>query len=396
MFKKYLNFRLSLSAQAGFTLVEAVAVIGVLAVTTAVLLVNNRVNEQQLTLNADIASIANVVGKAKALMLQGRGIDNGICGYGVSFSQGVNTEPDKYNIYGYKDCVSWDVSNRQLLSGQGGENALASGLRLLRLTAVGAQSQFIRDVIFYSSDARVKLFNFDGQSICESGCDVSSSAGIIVINTESAPTSFMTLKIATTGQVTSKVGAYGNSQNFDNGSEMILTLNGGGPLGGELFTYSGDSASKYGSSPNDVGLTFSEDTCQSNCFCALNLPSGGTCSDGCGGTCYAGSVNNNLPCTPLPTDCQAPSNTCGDYDTCGAPCSVCNPDINEFCINKTCQTCVCTPDVNGNTCGQCGGNCKGCSQPGESCTYQNNTWACTVVVQQGLRLDTIFPPVGYK
>jgi|GEM_PF-2454795 len=387
MFKKYLN------SQAGFTLIEAIAVVSVLAVTSAVLLVNNRMNELQISLNTDIANIANAVGRAKALTLQGVGSDKNICGYGVGFNQGLNNDPDTFSINSYTDCVNW--SGKEVLSGQGGVGSLSSGLRILNLTAVGADSQFIRDVIFYSSDAKVKLFNFNGQSICEVGCGITSSAGIIVINTESTPTSFTTLKIATTGQVTSKPGAYSSSQNFDSGYEMILTKEGGS------FVFGGDSTESNNEKGQEEGEEASvfndneEGLCIPNCFCALGLASGETCSDGCGGTCYAGTGPE--PCTRLETDCQAPNNTCADFDSCGARCSVCSDGSVCNQQAKQCEQCSCN-DLGGtiDTCGQCFDNCIGCAGSGAGYSCNLNTNTCEIIVEQDLKLEGVFPPIGYK
>ena len=441
---------------------EAIAVVGVLAVTTAVLLVNNKVNQAQLNLNTDIAGVASAINRAKALTLQGAGADKGICGYGVSFEQGINNNPDTYTIYSYKDCVN--LVKDSPLAGQGGVNNLSSGLRILNVTAITSSSQFIKDVVFYSSDAKAKLFNFQGKSICEIGCDVTSSAGIIVINTESAPTSYVTLKIATTGQVTSKPGVYVSSENFNNG---IATIN--------LET--GETKQDNTIQETEIPV-FNEDlnNCIPNCFCATNLPSGQTCSDGCGGLCGSGIAqyacdgslcisykggslaasdcggicsgtphyscngslciadpngsftdsNCNSSCSGIPhytcnantcipaaageytaSDCLGACNnicvvnppnicdgkTCVDTDNCGVACVVCTGD-NAYCntTTKSCETCTgCVPDANGDTCGQCGGLCQGCSQPGYSCV----NGSCQIGVIP-IRLDGIYPPVGYK
>jgi len=388
IFKKFLN------SKTGFTLIEVVAVIGVLAVTSAILITNNKLNNLQLSLNTDIAGVTNAISRAKALTLQGVGAneEEKICGYGVSFDQGLDDAPDTYTIYSYIDCKNWVKDD--ILSGQGGVNNFSKGLRILKL-AIGEDSQFIRDIIFYSSDAKTKLFNFDDKSICmEIGsCDVISSAGIIVINTESMPTSFMTLKISTTGQVTSKPGAYSNVGNFDSGKEMIFTVNEDGSL-----SYIEDTEGE--SEDIEDGPTFGEDpnSCIPNCFCALSLPSGGTCSDGCDGICYAG---NPGPCAPLPTDCQAPNNTCADLDSCGAYCAVCDVSNNYFCntATKSCELClVCPIDEKGDTCGGCFGNCKGCDGSGEGylCTNEDGVWACRIGAEGTFKLETVFPPIGYK
>jgi hypothetical protein len=352
-------------------------------------LVNNKTNQLQISLNTDIAGISNAISRAKSLTLQGVGAP-GICGYGVTFAQGLNKAPDTYTIYPYTDCVNWVKGNA--LAGQGGVNNLSSGLRILNITS-SQTNQFIKDVIFYSSDAKVKLFNFAGKSICESGCDVNSSSGIIVINTESMPTSYVTLKISTTGQVTSKLGNYSDVSNFNSASSTD------------------DGVTE--------GTTFIEDTCIPNCFCASNLASGQTCPDGCGGICgstvshYAcngnsciqsvggpfTSSNCNNSCSNVcvvnpPNICDG--KTCSDHDNCGAPCIVCDASKNQVCINGSCQTCSCVPDANGNTCGQCGGNCKGCAQPGYTCTLSNNVWSCTVGPTGDLKLNGVYPNTGFK
>ena len=384
MFKKYLK------SQAGFTLVEAIAVVGVLAVTTGILLVNNRMNQTQLSLNADIAGIAAAVSRAKALTLQGAGADQGICGYGVTFEQGLNNNPDTYSIYSYTDCVNWIKGS--IVSEQGGANALTSGLRILNLTALNASSQFIRDVIFYSSDARVKLFNFNGQSICETDCAVTSSAGIIIITTEVSPASYVTLKIATTGQVTSKSGIYVNVDDFNNGVETVNLETG--------ETQQGDTEETEESAFGD-----DQPSCIASCLCASSLASGGTCSDGCGGLCYAGMFDGG--CTPNPGSCQAPNNTCADRDNCRAPCSVCSGG-NEVCnpCAKTCVQYVCN-DQGGtiDTCGKGFGACNGCAASGQgyhcvigtiSCNPDESGGSVCEPGQIGLRLDSVWPPEATK
>ena len=49
------------SASKGFTLIEVVAVIGVLAITSGILLVNTRTTEVQLNLTQDTANVALLV-----------------------------------------------------------------------------------------------------------------------------------------------------------------------------------------------------------------------------------------------------------------------------------------------------------------------------------------------
>ena len=385
----------------GFTLIEVVAVIGVLAVTSAILIANNRLNELQISLNTNIAGITSVINRAKSLTLQGAGADKNICGYGVNFAQGLNNDPDTYTIYSYTDCVNW--TKGEALSGQGGINTLSAGLRILKLTALNneSQSQFIKDVIFYSSDAKVKLFNFNNRSIClETGCDVKSQAGIIIINTESFPTSFATLKIATTGQVTSKVGVYSNVENFDNDAqsetttengEVVVTENTQETTGGQT-----DGGQTNGETGEPIFNGFSDEDCIPDCACAASLASGRTCPNGCGGVCYAGGGSDgDKTCTPTAGICDG--KTCADKDNCGVPCLVC--DAGFACLGQPSQCVPCAPVCDGKKCGDdnaCGGVCTFCD-PGENCQkQQNNSWQCIVAPGPSLRVDSIFPSIGTK
>ena len=332
----------------GFTLIEVVAVIGVLAVTSAVLIVNNRLNELQLSLNTDIAGVTNAVSRAKALTLQGVGADKGICGYGVSFGQGLNNAPDTYTINSYTNCA--DLSGKAILTDQGGANNLSSGLRLVTITS-SDKNYFVKDLLFYSSDARVKLINVNGDPI---------TAGVVIIATESMPTSFMTLKITATGQVTSRAGAYVTPYYFDNGIESNLTRGAGG------------------------AFTGAEDT----------KPGTGTIGDEEGeGLADEGIIPGN-PC--VPTSCAG--KTCADFNGCGSPCATCLS--GQLCVNKDnlyqciqcpagTPTCV-NPDGSNKSCGEDDGCFGFCT----SCTYCPDAEECSVTI--GLIIYSIDPPIGVK
>jgi hypothetical protein len=99
-------------------------------------------------------------------------------------------------------------------------------------------------------------------------------------------------------------------------------------------------------------------TCQAGSGCTSCTPScaGKACgaADGCGGTCQAGS--GCTTCTPVCT-----GKTCGSADGCGGTCqsgSGCNPS--------------CTPACSGFVCGTSDG-CGGTCQPGSGCKPQGGT-----------------------
>ncbi len=193
----------------GFTLIVAVDVLGVLAVITAILLINNRLSEQQLSLSKDAAGMANAVSRAKSLTLQN--LDESGCGYGVHFVPTTDINQDSYIIFKDKNC-NYKYDADENIAGQESVSKLDTGLRFVTTTA-SPNPVFIKDVIFYSSDAKVKLTGLKDENI--------SPAGIVIIKTESTPASYMTLKITVSGQITSKSGYYSTPDAFDSGNEDL-------------------------------------------------------------------------------------------------------------------------------------------------------------------------------
>ncbi|MBU4348521.1 type II secretion system GspH family protein, partial [Patescibacteria group bacterium] len=293
----------------GFTLIEVVAVIGVLAITSGILLVNTRTTEVQLNLSQDTANVASAINRAKALTIQN--LEDGICGYGVHFAPGDSNAPDKYIVFKDKDdCNNVSYSkNDEILSGEGGENELNSELEF----ESNEHDMVIRDIIFYSSDARVKLISTETN---KSNID---PTGIIIIKTKTTPVSYMTLKINVTGQVSkmdSKTEAgEGGEYNIDN-------------IVDDIFNGDGDGGSGIG---DDNGSGIIDDDCIPNCSCVIGLASGETCSDGCRGICYAGQDPWN------PFGCALPLTN---------PHSIC---VNDVCISN--NICGFTD------CSGCGGSC---------------------------------------
>jgi len=334
----------------GFTLIEVVAVVGVLAVTSAILLVNNRLNELQLSLNKDVAVVANSISRAKALTLQGAKTSTCLDGgFGIHFEPATGNlaaNPDKFVIFEDYDCNQvYDPSIDKVIADQGVNN-LDLGLRFVTVTS-GA-NYFIKDLFFYSSDARVKISGIYNNAI--------DPAGVIIISTESSPTSFMTLKITTTGQVSSKSGAYVNPGNFDNGIGSDLQRSGEGVNGG-FFENRGDEEIGDGFGGEGEGL-------EENILLGEN---------GCDPISCAGK-------------------TCADYNGCGTPCVICS--VGQACIGGSCQ--ACTSSCAGKQCGDdngCGNPCTSCPNAGEYCNLV--TKQCEVAGVE-LRIDTIDPPIGVK
>jgi prepilin-type N-terminal cleavage/methylation domain-containing protein len=325
---KAFNARLA----SGFTLIEIIAVLGVLAVTSAILLVNNSISQQQLSLSKDASGVANAVSRAKSLTLQN--LDENTCGYGVHFVS-VAANQDSYIIFKDKKIsgsCNYVYDEGEAVVGQESTSNLDTGLRF-----VSSNSNFlIQDVIFYSSDATVKMTNFSGSGI--------SPAGIVIIQTELIPRSYTTLKVTTSGQISSKTGFYSTPDNFDSGTEDLPN--------GETTVQQG-----------------TEQVTESN-------------------------IKEENPFTCIPLSCAG--KTCADYNGCGVSCVVC-PVSTPYCVNKACMATPCTPSCSGKVCGNddgCGGVCTSCPT-GETCSAQSGTYQC---VSSGVnfRLKSISPSAGTK
>ena len=323
MIKKYLK------AQYGFTLIEIVTVISIIAVLSAVLLVNNRLSESQLNLSTDAAGIASAVSRAKALTLQN--LSGDICGYGVSFKfSNVADSKDYYVIFkDFKNaqgiCDDIYTNSNEILPGQESRQDLGGGIRF-----VSSGNYALKDVVFYSSDAKVKLTGFTDTSnikITDAG------AGFVTIKTESIPSSFKTLKITTTGQVTTKSGQYTIIDDFDD--DLIIE-----PCIG------------------DDCIILPPEDCIPDCSCANGLAVGETCSDTCGGTCVATGGGGGCP----------PQPTCNDINTStGAACVACSEPNTCQSINNTYQ---CLPPACGNDVIEGSEVCDGTDLNSQSCAIQ--------------------------
>jgi len=439
----------------GFTLIEVVAVIGVLAVTSAILIANNRLNELQLSLSKDSALIASTVSKAKSLALQNSAET---AGYGVRFNpEGVGND----SFFIFKDNSNNGYTEDDEILGN--KIKLSSGI-IFYSPSADASSPIIKDLVFYSSDANVKIFNSSASAI--------SAAGIVILQTSSAISpSFNTLKITITGQVSSKVGAYLSPTNFDLGSESVkqpdgsfVTKTNEGNTGNEeniTVTY-GDEIGISGSfglegnpncTPNCVGKCSGESNgCGSICICPSGYscslqnicvyiggpeggcPPGATCNDtdssghkcvACLGADTCQSINGAYKCAPVCTPncsgkCNGESDGCpsggictcpADY-TCSqgvcrgscAPTATCNDtvpgDPTQKCVvcsaPQTCQpdgTCACIPNCSG----KCNGEANGCGGFCPTCPPdQTCSQGVCVVTEPPLIIESIDPPILNK
>lgn len=372
--KKFLN------SQAGFTLIEAVAVISVLAITSAILIANNRLNELQLSISKDSALIASTVSRAKSLALQNSADTEG---YGVRFNP-VGVDKDSFFIFKDKDLDGYTLGDEILE----GEARLSSGV--LFYNPSKASDSIIKDLVFYSSDANVKIFNSSGVLIPD--------AGIIIIQTNTTVAqSSNTLKITITGQVTSKSGVYLSSTYFDDGvteSELSDGSVDAGDIGdgnsinddeeeGSIFYFddctpmctgkcNGESNGCGGVCACSSGYSCS----QGSCIIASEFCAGKTCNDtdpitgqkcvACSSSDICRSINDVFQCVPITCDPIAGCiGKCGGSDGCGGTCS------NNCVLPQTCggsgisNVCGCIPSCSGKNLGDpdgCGGTChKACT-----------------------------------
>ncbi len=91
----------------GFTLIETLVVMAIIAVLSAMLIAYNHSSTTQLALTADTATVASALNRAKALALEKyRSGGSEVCAYGVTFFKN-----GKYFIYGYTPPLGQDCSS---------------------------------------------------------------------------------------------------------------------------------------------------------------------------------------------------------------------------------------------------------------------------------------------
>ncbi|MHB9019499.1 MAG: type II secretion system protein [Minisyncoccota bacterium] len=373
------NHKRFLNSQSGFTLIESVAVISVLAITSVILIVNNRLNELQLSISKDSALIASTVSRAKSLALQN---SVGTEGYGVRFNP-VGVDKDSFFIYKDKDLDGYTQGDEILDT----ELRLSSGV--LFYNPSKASDSIIKDLVFYSSDANVKIFNSSGSLIPD--------AGIIIVQTNTVITpASNTLKITITGQVTSKAGVYLSSVYFDEGvteSELSDGSVDAGDIGDGNLVNNDESIVIFYTddcTPNCTGKCNGEsDSCggvcacpssyscsQGSCMIVSEFCTGKTCNDtdpatgkkciSCSGSDICQLVSGVYQCTPITCDpVSSCIGKCGGDDGCGGTCP------NNCVLPETCggsgisDVCGCTPTCLGKNVGDsdgCGGIChKACT-----------------------------------
>lgn len=86
------------SGQGGFTLVEAVVVVGITAMMTVISLVYSRSSEKRIALYTDQAKVVGVIERAKSLALQKYRVGGtNVCGMGVVFNNAA--QPNTISIF---------------------------------------------------------------------------------------------------------------------------------------------------------------------------------------------------------------------------------------------------------------------------------------------------------
>lgn len=87
MFYRLLNAkRFTLKAKRGFTLIEILVVLGIMAMLTSIAILYSRTSEQQIILFKEQAKAVSVISRAKSLAIQTFAAAPGVCGYGVRFN----------------------------------------------------------------------------------------------------------------------------------------------------------------------------------------------------------------------------------------------------------------------------------------------------------------------
>jgi prepilin-type N-terminal cleavage/methylation domain-containing protein len=146
MIKRLLNPKPStLNPSAGFTLIEFLVVLGIMALLSSIAILYSRTGEQQILLFKEQAKVVSVILRAKSLAIQTFAETSaGVCGYGVHFF------PDGRFIL-FKDLAEDCASSDRAYSGSfedfGEVNQLDPALRFSELG--------LNEILFIPPDPQV-------------------------------------------------------------------------------------------------------------------------------------------------------------------------------------------------------------------------------------------------
>ena len=183
---------------AGFTLIEMVVGLAVMALLSSILILYSRTGEKQIILFKEQAKVVSTIWRAKSLTLQTYAKEPNVCGYGVHFDYA----PDNQFIIfkdrpatGFENCLD----ENGVYTGDGRYtpysdeefeiNKLADGLELFSETFTNSLS----DVLFIPPDPKIEFTPTSGSLNRE-----------IAVRIIDSSTSKVVIKITNAGQVTTQ------------------------------------------------------------------------------------------------------------------------------------------------------------------------------------------------
>jgi len=172
----------------GFSVIEMLVVMSIVAVLSSFLLVYNRTGELQIVLLREQAQLISTVIRAKGLALNTLIEDVPACGYGVHITVSTGSTPSRYFIYRDK-AINCRTSDRIYTEAS---DEIVAGTEVVLPRQVAFGDVGVRDIMFVPPEPEAFL----------DGSQVLSEADIIMVSADGKTKA--TIIVNNAGQVSQK------------------------------------------------------------------------------------------------------------------------------------------------------------------------------------------------
>ena len=152
------------SARAGFTLIEVLVVLGVMAIVSGSIISYNSSSRQQVALATETSKLSQIILRAKSLSISTYGAGASVCGYGIEFDYASNY----YYLSSYELSPSCDSPNAVSVRNRLEAFRVTNGVNLSNIVS-GNQ---IADIIYLPPDPVVYTTGLSDNSVVNQGGSV--------------------------------------------------------------------------------------------------------------------------------------------------------------------------------------------------------------------------------
>ena len=169
--------------RAGFTLIEILVVLGVMAVVSASMITYGSSSRQQIALATETAKLTQLILRAKSLTISTYSASANVCGYGMELDYAAN----RYNLVSY---VLNNCDNPNTITARNVIETFRLSNSVVLAVGVGNN---MRDIIFLPPDPLVYASDLNGDSVTARG-------GTVLLNTVNGMGSKV-ISVSSLGQV---------------------------------------------------------------------------------------------------------------------------------------------------------------------------------------------------